>query len=195
MLRFAIGEVAEKAAGAGILGSARRPSIEALGDALHPRRMDADRFRPRDPHLPMRPARMVAAHVLAPQQRDVIAEASGEAVNQLATVLAFLGRHAGEHSGCGWVGAAKLVSEVGVDARVLLLVADGEGEYFGLAEFVDTLHDSAASWNCSNERPVSPLGRDVKLEPARARWTGAGHPIDAVVDEAAGLAPRRRAVT
>ena len=100
-----------------------------------------------------------------------------------------------EHSGCGWAGAAKLVSEVGVDARVLLLVADGEGEYFGLAEFVDALHDAVPSWNCSNERPVSSLGRDVKLEPACARRTDAGYPVDAVVDEAAGLVSRRRAVT
>ena len=72
-----------------------------------------------------RPALHEAAHVLAAHQRDVLAEAGDVQVEELAAVLALLGRHVVEHPRAVGVVAPQVLGEVGVDAAVLLLGADG----------------------------------------------------------------------
>ena len=61
-------------------------------------------------------------------------------VDQAAAVLAFLGRHLGEHLGAGRVVGAQPLGEVGVDAAVLLLVADRQGEDVAFAEVGEPAH-------------------------------------------------------
>ena len=51
-------------------------------------------------------------------------------------MLAFFGRHVGEHRRGRGVVVAKRMPEVRKDAGILLLIADGERQNFGFAQVV-----------------------------------------------------------
>jgi fructose-1-phosphate kinase PfkB-like protein len=62
----------------------------------------------------------------------VIAELRDEEVDQAAPMFVLLIRHLDEHLGGGGVVLAQVVGEVGVDASVLFLVGDRQGEHLAL---------------------------------------------------------------
>jgi fructose-1-phosphate kinase PfkB-like protein len=49
-------------------------------------------------------------------------------------MLALLGRHVVEHAGAVGIGLAQIFREIGIEAAVLLLVGDRQGEHFLLGE-------------------------------------------------------------
>ena len=71
-------------------------------------------------------------NVVPADERDVIAELRDEEVDQAPAVFVLLGRHFLEHFRAGRKVLGKAVGEIRVDAAVLLLVADGEGQHLAL---------------------------------------------------------------
>ena len=69
---------------------------------------------------------------LAAHERDMIAEFRDEEIDEPAAVRVLLGGHLVEHFRAGGIVFVQAVGEIGVDARVLLLVADGEGQNLAL---------------------------------------------------------------
>jgi hypothetical protein len=64
----------------------------------------------------------------------VVAELFDVKVDQAAPVFVFLHRHIGEQMGAGGIVLAQAVSEIRIDAAVLLFAADRQGEQLALAE-------------------------------------------------------------
>ena len=82
----------------------------------------------------------VAADVLAPHQRNVIAEFRHEQIDEPAPVTVLLRRHLVEHFGACRVIVMQAIGEIGKNARVLLLIADGEGQNLALGQVVELAH-------------------------------------------------------
>ena len=78
--------------------------------------------------MPHRLHRDVTADVIAPHQGNMIAEFRHEKIDEATPMTVFLHRHLVEHLGAGRIIVVQAVSEIGENARVLLLVADGEGQ-------------------------------------------------------------------
>ena len=74
----------------------------------------------------------IAADVLAPHQRNVVAKFRYEQIDESAPVTVLLRRHLVEHFGACGVIVVQAIGEIGENARVLLLVADGEGQNLAL---------------------------------------------------------------
>ena len=150
-----------------------RETVEALGVALHlggaiARRVDAER-----PELPDRLADDVALDVLAANERDMLAEFRDEQVDQPAAVLVLLGRHFDEHLGGGGIVLAQALGEVGVDAPVLLLVGDRQGEHFALGKIVEIAH-RRGPWrrtegSTPRRRAAEPAWRSLSRDQSAAR--------------------------
>ena len=71
------------------------------------------------------------------------AESLCEQVDQPPPMLAFFGRHVGEHRSGRGVFLAKRRREVRVDPGIFFLVANGERQNFGFAQVVKTLHQES----------------------------------------------------
>ena len=71
-----------------------------------------------------------ATHVLAADERNVLAELLLEQFDQPAAMIAFLRRHFAEHLGAGGVVLAQTFGDVGVDAAVLFLIGYRQSEDF-----------------------------------------------------------------
>ena len=125
-------EIAEQLADRGVGRSRHRLPVEARRRALHFVRARANDVDMERTDLPDRLLRDVAMDVLAAHERDVLAKLRDEKVDELAAVFVLLAGHFVEHFGAGRVVLEQTVGEVGVDAAVLLLVADGEGQHFAL---------------------------------------------------------------
>ena len=121
--------------------------LELVDLAAH--RVDAERA-----HLPGRLAHGRAAHVLAPHERDVGAEAVHEHVDQPAPVLVLLGRHAGEHLGAVGILVAQAVGVVGEDAAVLLLAADGQRQDLAFGQVSESSHGRTLAIAAVTIKPV-----------------------------------------
>jgi hypothetical protein len=93
-----------------------------------------DRVQAQGPRQPQGPAADEAAHVLAPDHRDVLAELPPEQVDQRPPVAALLLGHLLEHLGRGRVRVAQALGVVAEDPPVLLLQADRERQDLALAE-------------------------------------------------------------
>ena len=70
----------------------------------------------------------------------MLAEFGAIHVEQQPAMFAFLGRHFRKHFRRAGIIPAQPFGEVGVDAAVLLLVRDREGEHFLLAQFIKIPH-------------------------------------------------------
>ena len=141
VLLLFFGQVAEQLAGRSVAGAHQRPSIETRCGALHVARMRAHRVETQRPHLPDGLGGDIAADVLAPHQRNVVAEFRHEEIDQPAPVTVLLRRHLVEHFGACRIIVVQTIGEIGEDARVLLLVADGEGEDFAFGQIVELAHE------------------------------------------------------
>jgi hypothetical protein len=81
-----------------------------------------------------------AAHVVAADQRDMVAEFFLEQVDQAAAVLALFGGHIEEHLGRPWKIRVQALGDIHIDPAVFLLGADREGEDFTFTEFGEIAH-------------------------------------------------------
>ena len=134
------GQVTQQAADRRVGRPARGLAVEPFGVVLHLAGVVAHCVEPERAELPDGAARGETAHVLAADQRDVRAESFGVGVDQQAPVLVLLMRHVGEDVGGVGVIVSQALGEVAVDAAVLLLVADGEGEDFAFGQGVEGSH-------------------------------------------------------
>jgi hypothetical protein len=97
---------------------------------------------PERPHQPQRPRFVLdeVTHVLAADQRQVLAEFLAMEIEKARAMLDLLIGHFVEH----FRGRRKLCTqafgEAAIDAAVLLLVGDGEGEDFLLGEVGKAFH-------------------------------------------------------
>jgi hypothetical protein len=145
MLHLGRREVAQQLARIGRGGPRRGLQIEAAGIGLHLPRLTADRLDAARQQLPGRLVGRRAAHVLAADRRDLLAEAADVQVDQGPAMLAFLGGHAVEHLRGVGIGLAQRLGEVGIKLAVLLLVGDREGEHFLLVQVGEAAHASASN--------------------------------------------------
>ena len=82
--------------------------------------------------VPDRLRRNVAADVLTPHQRNMLAKLRDEEIDEPAPMAVLLRRHLIEHFGACRVIVVQAVGEIGENARVFFLVADSEGQNFAL---------------------------------------------------------------
>ncbi len=132
VLVLGLREIAQQLADGRVGRAGQSLTVEARRGALHVMGALARRFEAERLHLPNRFLRNIAADVLAAHERDMIAEFRDEEVDEPAPVRVLLGGHLVEHLRAGGVVFVQAVGEIGVDARVLLLVADGEGQNLAL---------------------------------------------------------------
>ena len=140
VLDLGLGEIAEQLADRRVARALDREAVETLGVALHLGGAIARRVDPERAELPDRLADDVALDVLAANERDVLAELRDEEIDEPAAVLVLFRRHFDEHLGGGGIVLAQAVGEVGVDAPVLFLVGDRQGEHFALGKIVEIAH-------------------------------------------------------
>jgi hypothetical protein len=81
-----------------------------------------------------------ALDVLAPDQRQILAEFRSMEIEQHAAMPCFLVGHLVEDFGGGGVVLAQSLCEAAVDAAVLFLIGDSEREDLLLGEFNKALH-------------------------------------------------------
>ena len=134
MLYFGQGKIAKQLADAGIRGAGRRLLIETAGLFLHLNRLPPHRLYAKGANLPERPPLDIATDIVPADERDMVAELFDKHVDQHSTVLVFLLSHVEEHTSRVGVIALKPLGEVGVDAPVLLLVADRQRQDFTFSQ-------------------------------------------------------------
>ena len=140
VLVLVLGEIAEQLADRRVGRAGQGLTVEARRGALHVVSVLARRFEAERLHLPNRLLRNIAADVLAAHERNVVAEFRHEEIDEPAPMRVLLGRHLVEHFGGRRVIVVQAVGEIGENARVLLLVADGEGQDLALGEIVEIAH-------------------------------------------------------
>ena len=109
-------------------------AVEVGGLLLQLLRPPPHRVEPERLGQPDRLPAHEAAHVLAPDQRDVLAEPLAEQLDQHPAMAALLLGHGVEHLGRGRVGVAQPFGEIAVDPPVLLLERDRQRQDLALAE-------------------------------------------------------------
>ena len=111
-----------------------------------------------------------AANVLATDQRDVFAELLLVQLDQAAAVLALLRAHLAEHIGGGGIVVAQALGDVGVDAAVLFLVGDRQGEDFAFGQLGEVSHGgnlagarerSSKAMNDANATHLRPISSTI----------------------------------
>ena len=132
VLVLGLGEVAEQLADGRVGRAGQSLTVEARRGALHVVSVLARRFEAERLHLPNRLLRNIAADVLAAHERDMVAEFRHKEIDEPAPVRVLLGGHLVKHFGGRRVIFVQAVGEIGVNARILLLVADGEGQDLAL---------------------------------------------------------------
>jgi hypothetical protein len=135
-------EVAEQLADRRVGRAGQSLTVEPRRGALHVVGVRARSFEAQRLHLPDRLLRNIAPDMLAADERNVVAEFRDKKVDEPTPMRVLLGGHLVEHFGGRRIVFVQAVREIGVDARILLLVADGEGEYLALGQVVEIAHDS-----------------------------------------------------
>ena len=82
----------------------------------------------------------IATDVLAAHQRNVLAEFRNEEIDEPASVRVLLRRHLVKYLGGRRVVLVQAIREIGVNARVLFFIADGEGQHLALGQIVEIAH-------------------------------------------------------
>src|SRR3984885_7983965 len=140
VLLLLLGQVAEQLAGRSVGGARQGLSIEARRGALHLARMRAHRVDAQGPLMPHWLQWDVTADVIAPYQGNMIAEFRNEEIDEPASMAVLLRRHLVEDFCACRVIVVQAVGEIGENARVLLLIADGEGQNLALGQVVEFAH-------------------------------------------------------
>ena len=81
-----------------------------------------------------------AAHILAADQRNMLAEFRPVQFEQALAMLALFLGHLGEDLGAAGILAPQALGDVGIDAVVLFLVGDRQGEDFAFGEVGKVAH-------------------------------------------------------
>ncbi len=140
VMLFLLGEIAEQAAHADILGLLGGPRVEALGLELHGLDLFPDGVERQVFRQPDRPPAQKAFDVLAADRRQVLAEAFLIEFQQPMPVAAFLLGHLLENLRRVRVTLAQVLGEGHVDAAVLLLGGDRDRKHLALGQFGKSLH-------------------------------------------------------
>ena len=135
-----LGQIAQELAHARIGGARHRALVEAPGFELHGLGLLAHPVEAQRPHDPQWLVPGKAPHVMAADERDVLAEFRAVHLDEPAPVLVLLRRHIREHLGRGGEVGLQPFRIVGVDARVLLLGRDGERQDLLLCQLRECLH-------------------------------------------------------
>ena len=104
-----------------------------------------------------------------------------------AAVPVLLGRHFGEDLGARRIVRDEPFGEVGVDAAVLLLVADGQRQHFTFGEVVEIPHGGVLCRSCDSAHCYLSVAAGVSGGPLEAR-RGARRCLDSGVCRSAPLA-------
>src|SRR5579863_1338898 len=147
MLALDFREVAQKFASGSIGNLLQSALVKAFCFQFHDLGLLAHLVDTERADEPFRAALDETFYVLAPNQRDVIAETLLIKVNQALAMTGLFGLHVLEHFRGGGVGVAQAFGEVAVDAGVFFFELDSEREDFPLAEVFEPLlgHDSCSS--------------------------------------------------
>lgn len=81
-----------------------------------------------------------AADVFAADHRDMVAETGAVMLEEAVAMQILLLLEIEEHGGLGGVGFPQAICEIGIDARVVLLEGDGEGEDFFFRQAFKSAH-------------------------------------------------------
>ena len=114
--------------------------IEAGGLELHVLRFLADGFQRQVGRQPDRPATQEALHILAADGGQHLAKAGLVDFEEHMAVAGLLLRHLLEDLGGGGIALAQILGEGHVDARVLFLGGNGEGQDFAWGQFGKGFH-------------------------------------------------------
>ena len=111
-----------------------------------------------------------AAHVLAADQRDVLAEFVAVEFEQALAVLALFLGHLGEDIGAGRVLGPQAFGDIDVDAVVLFLVGDRQREDLPLGQVGEVAH-AAPMWRMrrAGQGVGTPRRADWRAHPATRR--------------------------
>ena len=138
--RQLVEELADRGVARCLCGLAIEPrcfELQGLGVFAH--LVEAER-----PHQPERLVLDESLHVLAADQRQVVAEFRPIEIEQHGAMAHLFLRHFQKDLGRGGILLAQAFGETAIDAAVLLLVGNGECQDFLLAEIGKTFHISLA---------------------------------------------------
>ena len=135
-----LGEIAEQAAHADILGLFGGFRIELLGLLLHGLDFLADDVERQVLHQPDRTAAKEALDVLAADRRQVLAEALLVGLEQAMAVAALFLGHLLEDLRGVRITLPEVFGEGHVDAAVFLFGSDRDRQHLALAEFGEIFH-------------------------------------------------------
>ena len=139
----------------------------------------ADRIQAERLHQPDRLAMHEAAHVLAADERDVVAEFLVKQLDQAAAMAGFLFAHAFEDRGGGGKVLAQALGVIGVDALVFFFERNGQGQDLAFRQAVEAAHTFSMT-----------LGRTRSDGYARSRMKNQTTPVTSNSDAATGTARR-----
>ncbi len=101
---------------------------------------------------------------MPPHQRNVVAELGDEEIDEPAAVFVLFAGHLLEHLRAARVVVVEAFGDIGVDAAVLFLVADGEGQHFALGQVVEIAHGGVL--RCfATLKPCLNIGRGGNAKP------------------------------
>ena len=140
MALFLLGEIAEQAAHADILGLLGGLDVELLGLQLHGLDFLADGVERQVLGQPDRTALQESLDVLAADRRQMRAETLLVHFEQPVAMAAFLLGHLLEHLCRVRIALGEVFGEGHVDAAVFLFRGDRNGQHFALGQIGEILH-------------------------------------------------------
>jgi len=128
MRGFCNRQIAQQFPGGGVGAAPGGGKIEPLGVMLHYLGLGADALQPQVFDQPNRAAGVETCHMFAPDQRNGLAEPLRMQVDQQGAMLILFRGHAIEHTRAGRVVGAQALSVTAIDARVILLGRNRQGD-------------------------------------------------------------------
>ena len=134
MCGFCCRQIAQEFTGGGVRGATRRAHIEIMRVAFHCRRLTADFLQPEVFRQPHRAAGVKSGHMLAPDQRDHLAEPRDMQVDQPLAVAVLLLCHAIKNGGRTGEIRAQPFGIAAINAGVILFRGNCKRQNFLLAQ-------------------------------------------------------------
>ena len=120
--------------------------IKLAGFQFHDLGLLAHDIDTQRPHQPYRAPANKALHIVAADQRDMVAKPLLVYVDQSAAMSVLLLLHLLEHFGRGRIALAQAIHEVAVDAAVFLLQRNGQRQDFLLGQFFEILRHAVSKF-------------------------------------------------
>src|SRR6266850_5177355 len=143
MMAFLLCEVPQKLPRPGISCASRGHFVKPFGFHLHGLSAFLDSLQSQGADEPDRAAAHKSAHVLAPNERHMLAKARAIALQQPMPMLILLVAHFLKLPGLLWIILTQSISEVVVDTGILFLEGNGQREDFLLGQSFESAHGSA----------------------------------------------------